>query len=257
MTLIRCLDTETTGLDPRLDRIVEIATVDIEIHRPEEYGQPSDKLPTITRGRMWSSLVQPGRSVPPEASAVHDITDEMLVGKPAIGDVIGYVKYTEDIGPGEPDYICAHYNRFDMQFINLHGWKWLDTWRIAVWLWPDAPNHKNATLRYWLKLNLDPTVTSMGVDGSTRNHRALWDAYVTASILRRMLQEGASIEDMLRVSSQPAVLPRLGFGEHALKPLREVPSGYLQWILDKFEREKEDERHTAMTELQRRRREGL
>jgi hypothetical protein len=86
-----------------------------------------------------------------------------------------------------------------------------------------------------------------------RNHTAIWDAYLCAAVLRRAFAAGVTIEQMVEVSSQPALLPRLNFGEHAMKPIEEVPSSYLEWILKKFEASREDERLTAFAELQRRR----
>ncbi len=251
MMLIRTLDTETTGLDPTIHRICEIGTVDLIIN-----SDPQNRsLSTVTRGRMWSSLVNPQMPISVEAMACHDITDEMVKDAPTVADLI------PTIIDGPPDYFCAHNSRFDRAFIDpIAGVQWLDTYRIALWLCPDAPSHKNSVLRYWLKLKLSIN-EQMVVDGSPgggggawiRSHRALWDAYVTAAILRRAIVSGATLEDMVLVSSQPALLPRLRFGEHAMKPIAEVPSSYLQWIVDKFEASKEDERHTAITELNRRR----
>ena len=89
-----------------------------------------------------------------------------------------------------------------------------------------------------------------------RAHNALWDAYVCAAILRRIIMAGMSFEDMLAVSAQPTLLPRLTFGAHAMKPMADVPADYLSWVLKKgggSEGFDEDVLHTAMTELQRRR----
>lgn len=67
------VDTETTGMSPAAGhRLVEVARV------------------TIADGRMtdeWSSLVQPGRDIPPDATRVHGITDAMVSGAPAAADV--------------------------------------------------------------------------------------------------------------------------------------------------------------------------
>lgn len=54
------IDTETTGVDPFSDRIVEVAAVDV---------MPDDVL---VNG--WSTIVDPGVEIPAEAAAVHHIT---------------------------------------------------------------------------------------------------------------------------------------------------------------------------------------
>lgn len=233
--LIRIVDVETTGLDPAIHRICEIATVDLIIGN---HGK-------IERGRMWSSLVNPERDIPPEASAVHDITDQMVKDAQKIGDLL------QTIVEGAPDFYCAHNSRFDSKFINPKDAVWLDTYRIALWLWPDAPSHSNACLRYFMKLKLNEDTASFP-HRFGNGHVALWDAYVTAAILRRAFKEGATVEQMVEVSSQPAFLPRFTFGKHAMKPIAEVDSGYLDWILSQQGMD-EDVKHTAFWELENRR----
>lgn len=67
------VDTETTGLSPAAgDRLVEVARVEIA---------------DGALGEDWSSLVRPGRPIPPEASRVHGITDAMVADAPEPGPV--------------------------------------------------------------------------------------------------------------------------------------------------------------------------
>ena len=225
---IRVLDVETTGLDPAVHRIVEIATVDVVVR---ENGE-------VARGERWSSLVNPGVPIPPEASAVHHIVDGMVADAPPIGELVDYVKR------GPPAFYCAHNRRFDMGFIRPSDIDWLCTYKIAVRLWPDCPSHSNQCLRYWLKLKF--------ADDPGAPHRAPGDAYVTAAILRRAFSVGGlTLQQMLDISNDPALLPRFSFGEHRGKSIAEVPTDYLDWcrrnILDN-----EDVNFTASYELRRR-----
>lgn len=65
---IVALDTETTGMSPAEGhRLVEVALVGIED------GAIRD---------TWASLVRPGRPIPPDAAAVHGITDATVAGAP-------------------------------------------------------------------------------------------------------------------------------------------------------------------------------
>lgn len=66
------LDTETTGVDPVQDRVIELG---ITILRPDG-----------TRTK-WGQRFNPGISVPAEATAVHGITDEMLADCPKFADM--------------------------------------------------------------------------------------------------------------------------------------------------------------------------
>jgi len=62
------LDTETTGMSPALGhRLVEVARVAIV---------------NGALGDEWSSLVDPGRPIPADATRVHGISDDMVAGAP-------------------------------------------------------------------------------------------------------------------------------------------------------------------------------
>ena len=74
-------------------------------------------------------------------------------------------------------------------------------------------------------------------------HRALPDAYVTAHILSRLLK-ACSVEDMISISSKPALLSIVGFGKHKGMKFADVPADYLEWIRDKSD-VKEDVKFSA------------
>ena len=64
-------DTETTGTNPRLDRIVEIACV---------------KVHPDGRREEWVRRFDPGIRIPAASTAVHRITDRDVAGLPRFGD---------------------------------------------------------------------------------------------------------------------------------------------------------------------------
>jgi DNA polymerase-3 subunit epsilon len=67
------VDTETTGMSPDAGhRLVEVARVGIVNGRLDE---------------AWSSLLNPGRTIPPDATRVHGITDAMVTKAPGPGEV--------------------------------------------------------------------------------------------------------------------------------------------------------------------------
>ncbi|MCK7495336.1 MAG: exonuclease domain-containing protein [Comamonadaceae bacterium] len=79
------LDTETTGMDPVVDKVVELALVKFECSRKESGAI----------GRVFDSydgLEDPGMPIPPESTAIHHITDDMVRGQcldeAAIGRVL-------------------------------------------------------------------------------------------------------------------------------------------------------------------------
>lgn len=71
---VRCIDIETTGINPTCDAIIEIASVDV--------------LADGTIASRQEALVCPPIPVPPEASAVHHLTHEDLTGKPPLRDTL-------------------------------------------------------------------------------------------------------------------------------------------------------------------------
>jgi DNA polymerase III epsilon subunit-like protein len=179
MTIIRVLDLESTGLAPPEAKICEWASFDL--------------IDGTGRGRMAGSLCNPGISMPPEAQAVHHISDDDVASKPSFED-----QYNE-ITSGDPDVWCAFFMKFDRQFFDPPGAKWICGYKLALWLWPEAPGHKNQILRYWLKLKLaDP----MGAVP----HRAYGDAYVTTAILRRALRGKPLVMDYKRRFGSDTIL---------------------------------------------------
>ena len=90
---------------------------------------------------------------------------------------------------------------------HLQGRPAICTYKAALRLWPEAPGHGNQVLRYWLRpKDLDPVIASPP-------HRALPDAYVTAFILRELL-ELATVEELIAWTGEPALLPRVTFGQY-------------------------------------------
>ena len=204
----RVFDTETTGLDPDADMVVEVACVD------------------VFRGRaIWAyeSLVNPGRPIPPEASAIHHITDADVLMAPSITETMNSLT----------NGVCipvAHNASFDSAMLSqyIEG-PWLCTRRLSAHLWPEAPSHSNQVLRYWLELDC-PAAKGMPA------HRAMSDAYVTGALLVRALAEiqergiADTVEGLLEYASGPILQTKIKFGKHFGKLWHELPIDYLLWM---------------------------
>ena len=91
-------DLETTGLDPRRDRIVEFGAVTF------------DKRGPIVR---YSALIDPGIPMPEEAGRVNGITGAMLAGKPPLEAV-----FPDFLRVVDGTIIIAHNAPFDTGFVN-------------------------------------------------------------------------------------------------------------------------------------------
>ena len=128
-------DLETTGIKPSEDMIVEVGAVLFDGDRAiKGYG----------------ALVDPGISIPPDASAVNGITDDMVRGKARIADVLE--EFSEFCGDLP---LVAHNAPFDYKFlledVKLHKSSSpkgvvLDTLPLARKVFPGLPNYKLWTL---------------------------------------------------------------------------------------------------------------
>ncbi|MCC2110484.1 MAG: DNA polymerase III subunit epsilon [Hyphomicrobiales bacterium] len=157
------LDTETTGLDPKTgDRIVEIGGVELIDHFPT--------------GKSFHTYINPERSMPPEAYAVHGLSEEFLADKPRFAEIAD-----EFLAFIEFDRLVIHNAAFDLGFINSElarldrpalGWdRALDTLMLARRRHPGAGNR------------LDDLCSRYGIDASRRTkHGALLDAELLAEV---------------------------------------------------------------------------
>ena len=66
------LDTETTGLSPEKDRVVEIGAIKLINKKPVE---------------KFHCYINPGRSISKEAEKVHGITDDFVRDKPSFAEI--------------------------------------------------------------------------------------------------------------------------------------------------------------------------
>lgn len=168
-------DIETTGTVPGADQIVEIGAVRFVNNQPEA---------------VYATLIDPKRTIPPGASAVNGISDDMVKGKPVIESILpSFAEFCGD------DPVVAHNAPFDSQFLISDIKKFettaprgviLDTLPIARKVFPGLPNYKLGTLVQHLKI---PT---------TGFHRAEEDAtycgFLFVELIKRISVNGKAPE---------------------------------------------------------------
>lgn len=211
--MIRVIDYETTGFpENEASEVIELGRCDLD-------------LATMTIRNKWSAFARPSGPIPPETKAIHHITEADVEPCPRIGE--RWRPFWHDCGPD--DVVAAHNAAFEQHFHSGNGRAWIDTWKCALVVWPDAPAHNNQVLRYWLDLDASPDFSPAD---AMPPHRALPDAYVTAHILRRLLDH-RTVAQLVEISKWPALIGTIRFGKHKGEKMRDLPGDYLEWIRDK------------------------
>ncbi|EBU7498144.1 hypothetical protein DK058_25045, partial [Salmonella enterica subsp. enterica serovar Typhi] len=232
MTLIRVVDTETTGIEEPAE-MVEAGWTDVHITGSGQI--------IIDPSGPRSRLVRPGVPISFGAMAVHHISEAMVEAGDDPDAIRAKLAYGADI-------LCAHNAAFDRRFIRGHNLPWICTFKGARTVWPELQSHSNGAIRYERGLCLHDA-------RAMPSHRAGPDTWITAHILADLLSS-VSVDQLIEICNNPVLQKKVGFGEHAGKLWADVPDSYLDWILNKStmpsDPKKEDAVFTARAELARR-----
>ena len=216
------LDTETTGLSPKKDRVVEVAACRID---------------AVSGGVVeeFHRYVNPGMRVPAEAVKIHGITDEFLADKPRFEAIA-----TELKGFLDGSTIVIHNAPFDSGFLSA------EYEACGAGSFTSIPESIVCTrsmakrvLRPGQPASLDALCDLFGIDRSSRNgadgasvHGALIDCRLLAQVYVRLrvLDETrvARIAELLPFSDGelPADIGHLCSGylalDQAMAPLRDA-----------------------------------
>jgi len=159
------LDTETTGLEPRLGhRIIELAGVELINRR--------------LTGNHFHRYLNPDREIDEGAMQVHGITPEFLQDKPRFGDVVAefldYIRGAELVihnAPFDTGFLNAELEKLGLPPIRQHCSGVVDTLAMAREMRPGQRN------------SLDALCKHFGVDNSSRTlHGALLDCELLGTV---------------------------------------------------------------------------
>ena len=219
------IDLETTGVDPRADRIIEVAVL---------------RLAPDVGPIRYRRLIHPGRPIPEAAIAVHGITDEDVAEKKrfrAIAQRLGGLL-------ADADFAGFNLRRFDLPFLaaefaragvefELGGRAVLDAQQIFH---RREPRDLAAAVRFYCGRDhegahgamADVEAAAAVLDAQVGRYA---DLPVTASGLHDAMTDG-DVGGRFRDEGGRVVF---AFGKYRGRPLDEVARldrGYLNWMLD-------------------------
>lgn len=157
------IDCETTGLDPRRDRIVSFAAVRIDpgLH--------------VTAHAALDLLIDPGIDIPARAVAVHGIDREQLAGAPSFVDAFPRIAATL-----AGAVVVGHHVGFDLAILDREAARGRLPWR-------EPPSFDTANLAAAFghrtdHLDLDVVLAHLGIEPKGQRHSAAGDARRAADL---------------------------------------------------------------------------
>jgi len=177
------VDTETTGTDPSRDKVIELAVVLFE------YCADTGDVGSVLE--VYDALEDPGFPIPPESTAIHGITDEMVAGC-RIDDA----RVEALLKPA--GLVIAHNARFDRSFLESRlpvfaGLPWACSWQEVPWSEAGIESSKLEYLAYRYGFFYE-------------GHRAEIDCLALLEVLGRPFGEtgGTALKALLESARKPS-----------------------------------------------------
>lgn len=221
------IDVETTGLESA-DRICAVGmTVEDE---------------------TFFELIHPGKKIPPQASAIHHITNEMVKDAPHFAESGSDERIRALNVPG--NILISHNAPFELALLQKEGIAWqgevIDTLKCAKSLMDDLEGYSLQFLRYELRLYREEEDFFRRFGALIAPHHPLSDA-LHARMVYEYLLDLADEEQLIGISRSHVLLNRLPFGKYAKKRIEEIAlkdPGYLKWMLESLMDMDEDLRYS-------------
>lgn len=202
-----CIDCETTGLDPKKDRIIEVAAVRFSLDETIE---------------EFESLVDPECPIPESSIAIHRITQDMVAGKPKIAELLPELNRLAGnsilVGHGicfDVDILMSSAERAGIPCsLNSNGF--FDTLRMAR-IYGESPSNSLEQLRQHFNIEHEGA------------HRAMNDVVVNMRVFKFLAKRYRTTEELFNCLARPIQLKTMPLGPHKGRPMKEVPLEYLKW----------------------------
>ncbi|MDD2291163.1 MAG: 3'-5' exonuclease [Aliarcobacter sp.] len=224
-------DTETTGNQDD-DKIIQFGAMIVD-----------------QKGKVeaFDELCSTDVAIKLEAMEVHNITPELLVGKPKAVET-NFYKKLEELNSNE-NYLIAHNISFDMGMIKKEGfvnqYQLIDTLRCAKHLFPELPYHRLQYIRYALELYKVEEIEATKHNITIKAHDAIGDVLVMKLFLTKLVAKCREIypdynpiEKLVDLTKTPVFIQTFKFGKYKGKDVEQVAredAGYLNWMRSNME----------------------
>ncbi len=224
------LDTETTGAGES-DRIIQLGYMVLDGRETEVHNEFCSADVPISFGAM----------------EVHNITPEMIEGKPPCTQMASYQRLLE-LNTSD-NYMIAHNAPFDIGMLQKEGFvlnmKLIDTLRCARHVFAYEEAHRLQYFRYKMGLYKSEAQEAAKLGIEIKAHDAIGDVLTLKlflSELRKAVQEqfpGENpVEKMVELTAQPVFVKKFRFGKYRGRELTEIAAedaGYLRWMQKSME----------------------
>lgn len=206
-----CIDCETTGLDVQKDRVIEVAVARFTLDEVLE---------------KYEMLIDPECEIPESSIAIHNITPEMVVGKPtldkAVPEILSMIKRSIIVGHGVGfDIECIALGADRAGIVHtLRQNRTIDTLRLAR-LYGESPTNSLEQLRKHFNIEFEGA------------HRAMNDVVVNMEVFKFLAKRYKTTEQLLDILTRPIQLRVMPLGPHKGRPFKEIPIDYLKWAVHK------------------------
>ncbi|MEX0961683.1 MAG: DUF3820 family protein [Simkaniaceae bacterium] len=202
-----CLDIEATGLDPKEDRIIEVAVAKFNFDGITE---------------QFETLINPETAIPEESTKIHHIEDHMVQGKPKIEEVLPSILKIID-----NHIIIGHGINYDITILsssakrcqvpcNIESLNRFDTLRLAR-LYGESPTNSLEALRSHFNIPAEGA------------HRAMNDVIVNIEVFKQLTRSFKKTKEVHERLKKPILLKNMPLGKHKGRVFRDIPVEYLRW----------------------------
>ena len=226
MAIYILFDTETTGNQEK-DRIIQIGGM--IIHNRSEI-------------EVYDELCSSEEPISVEAMEVHNITPDIIEGKPPVSETAFYRKINSYNQP--ENYLIAHNIGFDLGMLKKEGFEnrytLIDTVRCARHLFGDMPYHRLQYLRYALGLYREEEAEATKLGITIKAHDAIGDVLIMKLLLSRLVQQTKQqfpetdiMQKLADLTQTPVLMREFKFGKYKGREIEEIAhedAGYLKWM---------------------------